>query len=340
MSKGKEEALAEATAAYEPASQMVSSLAEVYLAEPPTTVKAQAEVEWSIWDALPKELQQPITAVNGYYATWLVHCLKGGSSSRYLAKARTLAKERSGHQVDALWVYLENLEANPTLILDAITYANARVKENPGDSEEEARDRWSKAADHYVHNPVKRASRIRKDERPKEPEVAQDDPKPEGKRQKTLEAILTDSSPEEARKVWANIQDSLQALLRPYVQQRLEGFESPSEIEQRMADFCLEVKISFDDLLLSIRRLRNTTYGKEVIEERRQKVRHALEVLRIEPKRGWSKDSLDLSVIKTAYKSRALQFHPDRTKDDPRYTERFREVQDAWNLLKNYLTNP
>ncbi len=327
------------TPVYEAASQVVAPLVDVYLTELPVTPRGQALAEQAIWDSLSEDFRQAITAANSYYATWLVHCLKGGSSSRYLAKARLLKEDLRGHTVDTLWAYLDSPESNPSLILDTISFANDKAKEDPVDTEEGAKTRWSEVARDYLQNPVKRLSRIPKENRPEKPPKSKRHAKV-FKRQKAFDAILTDGSPEEARKIWSDVQDSMQDLLLPFLQQRLNGFESPADIERRLEDFCLGVRVNYDDLLLSIRRLRNTTNSKDVVEGRRREIRRALEVLRVAPKRGWSKDQLDKEAIKKAYRDLSKQFHPDLNRNnDPRYHERYQEVQEAYRLLQQYI-NP
>lgn len=45
--------------------------------------------------------------------------------------------------------------------------------------------------------------------------------------------------------------------------------------------------------------------------------------------------SADGSVLKTAYRKLALQFHPDRNPDDPSAEERFKEVSEAYTVLSD-----
>ncbi|NIQ02386.1 MAG: DnaJ domain-containing protein [Nitrospinaceae bacterium] len=49
---------------------------------------------------------------------------------------------------------------------------------------------------------------------------------------------------------------------------------------------------------------------------------------------GVSKTATD-EEIRKAYKSKALQYHPDRNKDDPKAEEKFKEVNEAYAVLKD-----
>ena len=47
---------------------------------------------------------------------------------------------------------------------------------------------------------------------------------------------------------------------------------------------------------------------------------------------------VDLEEIRKAYKKKALEFHPDKNNGEKNYEERFIEIQNAYNVLKDSST--
>lgn len=318
------------------AERAAKPLLEAYLANPPTSVREQALAELSIWGMVPTEGRTAILVEDRYYAKWMARCL-GGPSSLYNAKARLIKQDQDGVDVRQVWRYLESPDAKPSVVLEALTFAKKRSQDEAGKINKTA---FTEAVLLFLEDPVARPSRSHRSSKRSEGKrsnpLASDIVEEEEKRRKSLDAILTDGAPEVTRKLWSELQDAVKATLRPFLLQRLDGFESALDTEQRLTGFCVDVRSNFDDLLLNIRRLRATTGGKEVIEERRQEIKRALEVLRIDPQRGWTKDKLDVSAIKSSYRQLAKQFHPDLN-NDPRYLSRYHEIQESYRLLKQYL---
>lgn len=330
-------------------------LVAAYQANIPKTPRDKAIAEAEIWEAICTEApedKKAIIRINGYNSTFLSHALGNETPNAFIARARTLGWERRGAHMATAW---ESLEHNQnSWLIKALSYANqeaeafedhleTKVGMDAASVAREVARKFEAAFKAYREDPTiqneekrrnREASALRKKSKdtPKKEEVA---PPAPPKRTKGIDEILSDGDFQQSRDCWNEIETPLRAVTLPFIQTRLNGLDSETGVEELLNDFITDVRVSYQTLLTKIRRVRSLKGSKAIIEVKREKIRWALEVLRVQVQRAWRKEDLDTAAIKKQYRHLASRFHPDRPTSDDMTRARFSEVQEAYKVLQD-----
>lgn len=339
--------------ACENAAQHLSPMIEAYRASYSTLSSRERAIEEDrIWDAVPHKYRSVIGR-DGEAAPWLHMALKiDKDEAGYRARLRTLAKERKEYDVSYAWEFMNNPECSGSRVSKAISEAfKTACKETDGeknagiDPDYRDRKRKQRFAEALLEeltkpsgkSPKTETSAPRKDRSRsgrKQPKAPPTPPPPQGK---PLEDVIVGGDGVETRRMWEEFQDFFIEKAREFAKNRLKDIETDAAIEERLVSFKAEMHACFQDFCMGLQQARNRRLSREILDDRRDRIRWALEVLRVEVKKGWVKERLDKAAIKTSYKKLSARFHPDNNNGDDKFKARYQEVQDAYQLLKSSL---
>lgn len=126
----------------------------------------------------------------------------------------------------------------------------------------------------------------------------------------------------------------LRSLTDKFVNERLKGQAEPSVLKELARDFEFEVRMSYEDLLRKIDRIKRGPNPDAIASITRQKVIRACEALEIEPPRHG--EAVDMIEAKRSYRRLSATYHPDKTGNDVNLTAQFNLIQSAWKVLQDY----
>lgn len=326
-------------------------LIEAYQRNPPEGERAKAQAEAEIWQAVRYESRKKITRADSYNAKFLCRALGMGQTSDYIARGRTLGWEALGVDASAVWHTLTSGKKS-SWVVKALTFAgkaytdiedNLMGRVDDDTLRTQASRKFEEAFLEFQTDGIQEEerrkareatqARTQKKRGPHAPKRIVITP-PAPKKDKGLDEILVDGDVQTSKDIWEEAEALLKEKINPFVKARLEGLESENGVGEILDNFYIDLRSSYQDLLLKIRRVRNLTGSKQVLEVKRESIRWALEVLRVPIKRGWSKDDLDVDSIKKQYKQLVNRFHPDKPTSDENTLARFNEVKKAYETLQ------
>lgn len=328
------------------------ALVNAYQLSVPPTPRAKALAEAEIWNACTAEDRKKIIRIDTYSSNFLATVLRFESSNSYIARSRTLGWEKRGANVDSAWELAR--QGKNSWLIKSLSYANKMAeaawdklegKMDEASINREVNRKFEQAFKDYqedaaIHEEEKRLAReahaLRKQQAGQgDAKVKVSGPSRAPRRNKGLDEILVDGDFQVSKDLWEEAEQALKEKINPFVKARLEGLDSEAGVGEILDNFYLDLRNTYQDLLTKIRRIRNLTGSKQVLEVKRDKIKWALEVLRVDVKRGWTREDLDVSFIKKQYKQMVNRFHPDKPTSDENTLARFQEVKKAYEVLQD-----
>lgn len=333
-------------------SSRAKALVQAYQKHIPGTPRAKAIAEAEIWEAISLQDKRNVIRLNGYNSTFLASVLHSESPNSFIARGRTLGWEKRGANVEMAWA--ATLEGKNSWLIKALSYAKQAAEAHEdriaGRMDEvsitrEVNHKFEAALKAYQDDPSIHEEELRKNREahlarkgkttaPEKARTPAPTPTRTRRRTKGLDEIIVDGDFQQSKDLWAEAEVLLKDKINPFVKERLANLDSEIGVDELLDNFYLDLRNSYQDLLTRIRRVRNLTGSKQVLEVKREKIRWALEVLRVPVQRGWRKEDLDVNGIKKQYKQLALRFHPDKPTSDENTLIRFNEVRSAYQVLQ------
>ncbi len=131
----------------------------------------------------------------------------------------------------------------------------------------------------------------------------------------------------------------IEKLTRTFIDQRLGTVDSEFERIQIVTEFTMAVRVAYEELLKRINRSRARPKGEHdpIVVVTRQQIVNACEFLAMKPPK--KNQPIDLELAKRQHRKLSAQLHPDRTGNDNRLTEQFKQIQEAMDIIRAYAEN-
>lgn len=126
-------------------------------------------------------------------------------------------------------------------------------------------------------------------------------------------------------------QERVAVMARAFVEDRVLDTEDGT-IEEMVEDFEYSVRVAADDLLVAVKTVRRRG-DNQVRTVKASEIRRAFEYLGLDPPKKLTREAKE--TARRMYRLVSRDLHPDRNNNDPKITEQFREVQKAWNIIRD-----